>query len=86
MKVKNVGSNMTELQLGYNTFVLFSYETPVAACWEGVWFKTEEWYSKTTTKHVNKWLEGIKAQTKPQEFFNSLIGEGVRMAGSGSTN
>jgi len=31
MKIKPVGSNMTELQLD-DVHVLFSYETPVAAC------------------------------------------------------
>ncbi len=77
MKVKNVGSNMTELQLNNGTSVLFSYETPVAAYVSfgniDGWFKTEQWYSVTTSKHVNKWLEGIKAQTRPQEFFNTLV-------------
>ena len=73
MQVKNVGSNMTELQLNCGTSVLFSYETPVAARTVDGWFKTEQWFSVTTTKQVNKWLEGIKAQTRPQEFFNTLV-------------
>ncbi len=75
MKVKNVGSNMTELQLNNGTSVLFSYETPVAAGTVDGWFKTEQWYSTTTTKHINKWLEGITPQTRSQEFFNNLVAD-----------
>ena len=75
MKILDVGSNMTELQLNSGTSVLFSYSTPVACSTVDGWFKTEQWYSTTTTKHVNKWLEGIKAQTKPQEFFNDLVAD-----------
>jgi len=73
MQIKNIGSNMTELRLNCGTSVLFSYETPVACNTTDGWFKTEQWFSVTTTKHVNKWLEGIKAQTRPQEFFNTLV-------------
>ena len=75
MKILDVGSNMTELQQNNGTSVLFSYSTPVACSTVDGWFKTEQWYSTTTTKHVNKWLEGIKAQTKPQEFFNDLVAD-----------
>jgi hypothetical protein len=80
MKILDVGSNMTELQLNNGTSVLFSYSTPVACSTVDGWFKTEQWYSTTTTKHVNKWLKvpksfGIKAQTKPQEFFNNLVAD-----------
>ena len=80
MKVKNVGSNMTELQLNNGTSVLFSYETPVAAkihnpFFGDHWVKTEQWYSATTTKHVNKWLEGIEAQLMSQEALNSLVAD-----------
>ena len=38
MKIKPVGSNMTELQLD-DVHVLFSYETPVAACIFGEGFE-----------------------------------------------
>ena len=72
MKVKNIGSNMTELVLG-DVVVLFSYETPVAASTEGGYIKTEEKYSSTTTKHVNKWLEGVNAKIVPQATINSLV-------------
>jgi len=72
MKVKNVGSNMTELVLG-DVVVLFSYETPVAASTDSGYVKTEEKYSPTTTKHVNKWLKGVNAKIVPQSTINSLV-------------
>lgn len=75
MKVRNVGSNMTELLVNGYT-VLFSYETPVAALTPQGYAKTSQWYSQTTTRHINKWLDGIDAVEMPQDFFNSITGEG----------
>jgi hypothetical protein len=73
MKIKPVGSNMTELQLD-DVHVLFSYETPVAACIFGKGFvRTEQWYSQTTTRHVNKWLDGVDAPEVPQAAIDALI-------------
>lgn len=73
MQVKNVGSNMTELSLTDGTVVLFSYETPVAAEWRGSLYKTEKKWSQTTTRHINKWLEGRTAQDAYQTFFDDLV-------------
>jgi hypothetical protein len=73
MKVKNVGSNMTELSLTDGTVVLFSYETPVAAEWEGEIYRTTHKWSQTTTRHINKWLEGRTAQDAYQTFFDDLV-------------
>ena len=75
MNIKKVGSNMTELKLENGTTVLFSYETPVAAGTVDGWFKTDQYYSRTTSKHINKWMESIKPQVKPQSFFDNLVGE-----------
>ena len=58
MKLYQKGSNMTELDLGFAQ-VFFSYETPVAArLTDGSLVITNQHYSQTTTKHVNKWLSG----------------------------
>jgi hypothetical protein len=68
---------MTEVQTERGT-ILFSYSTPVAACMKGVgddpvgFIKTDCRWSVTTTKHINKWLEGAKAVEMPQSFFDSL--------------
>ena len=75
MKVRNVGSNMTELVIDGCT-VLFSYETPVAAYTPTQGYvKTSQWYSQTTTRHINKWLDGVTAEEMPQEYFDSITGE-----------
>lgn len=74
MKIRNIGSNMTELWLhDGNTRVLFSYSTPVASWQAGVGcFRTAKHWSVTTSKHINKWLAGRTASEKPQEFFDDL--------------
>ena len=80
---------MTVLTLNNGTEVLFSYETPVAGfCnldlshgddytpeWHGVlFFRTEEKFSKTTTRHINKYLEGANAAVVPQDQIVNLVG------------
>ena len=73
MKLYQKGSNMTELDLGFAQ-VFFSYETPVAACLtDGTLVRTATKYSVTTTKHINKWLDGMPALTVPQERIDCLL-------------
>ena len=73
MKLKQIGSNMTELDMGFAQ-VFFSYETPVAACLtDGTLVRTDERYSVTTTKHINKWLNGCEALTVPQARIDCLL-------------
>lgn len=74
MKLKKVGSNMTELQLGHLR-VLVSYSTPVA-CQDtvnGAFYRTAKRWSNTTSKHINKWLRNARAEERPQEFFDGLL-------------
>lgn len=66
MKLKQIASNMTEIELEYNTktgfnHVLFSYNTPVAAIdiVHNRAIKTNKYWSKTTTKHINKYLSPL---------------------------
>jgi hypothetical protein len=73
MKLKQIGSNMTELDMGFAQ-VFFSYETPVAArLTDGSLVRTAERYSVTTTKHINKWLDGCDALTVPQDRIDCLL-------------
>ena len=73
MKLKPIGSNQTELRIN-GACVLFSYETPVAAHVTGVgFFRTSQHHTKTTSRHINAWLDGINAETKPPEFFDGLV-------------
>lgn len=74
MKVKNIGSNTTEVDAKVGT-ILISYGTPVAARMSdgsGPYRTAKKW-SQTTSKHINKWLAGSNAEEKPQEFFDNLI-------------
>ena len=61
MKLKQIGSNMTVLDMGFAQ-VFFSYETPVAACLtDGTLVRTDERYSVyhyQTHQQVAQWLRG----------------------------
>ena len=54
MKLNPIKSNMTELELN-GKVILFSYKTPVAMCDYSNIYKTDRFYSQTTTKHINQW-------------------------------
>ncbi len=80
LKIHQLGSNMVELELG-DTWILFSYSTPVAARVPGEgWFRTEKFHSMTTSRHINKWLGGREAATMPQEFFDGLADQSREVA------
>ena len=74
MKLKPIASNMTELDTE-KAAILFSYSTPVACCMkDGTGFyRTSKKWSVTTTRHINKWLNGAAAQERDQAFFDALI-------------
>lgn len=73
MKLKQIGSNMTELDMGFAQ-VFFSYETPVAArLTDGSLVQSAERYSLTTAKHIYKWLNGCDALTVPQDRIDCLL-------------
>ena len=77
MLLKNQGSNQSELVLDNGSHILFSYETPVAVSTVDGLFVTDQWYSSTTTKHINKWCEGITRTTVPQANILSIaLGQG----------
>lgn len=55
--------------------VLFSYSTPVA-CFDKHTYsfsRTAKRWSMTTTRHINKWLDGASAVEKPQDYFDNLL-------------
>lgn len=75
MKVRaySIGSNMTEALIGDNRF-LISYHTPVAAyIADKGWFRTSRKWSSTTSKHINKWLQGVSAQEIPQTDLEAML-------------
>jgi hypothetical protein len=73
MRIKPIASNMTELVLNDGTQVLFSYETPVACKLNHNYYRTSYKWSKTTSRHINKWLDGVQAIQADQGFFNDLV-------------
>jgi hypothetical protein len=74
MKINPIGSNVTEVETEKAT-ILFSYRTPVAACMhDGSGFiRTSKQWSVTTSKHINKWLDGAKAQEVDQAILDGLV-------------
>lgn len=74
MKVTPVASNMTEINTD-KVRVLVSYETPVAYQDKetGLFYKTEKKWSVTTSRHINKWLDGQEAKEICQFFLDKLL-------------
>lgn len=73
MNLKQAGSNQTILNLNADTQIFFSYETPVAGLINGELVKTEKYFSGTTSRHINRYLDGRTATEKPQSFFNEML-------------
>ena len=76
MKLFPIATNQTEVETA-DARIFFSYRTPVAAYIFGRGFvRTENFYSTTTSRHINKWI-GVDSKTDttekvPQDFLNSL--------------
>jgi hypothetical protein len=73
MKIKLLAANQTEVVTKLGT-VFVSYQTPVAICMnDDTCYRTEHKWSVTTTRHINKWLDGRECGTKPQSFFDEVL-------------
>lgn len=74
MKLKPLAANMTELHTASGAVILFSYQTPVAAqLAAGGFVRTAKRWSVTTSRHINKWLDGAKAREVPQEELDGMV-------------
>ncbi len=74
MKLNQQGSNMTEIVTNAGKRILFSYETPVAGWCEQGAFRTEDKFSVTTSKHINKYLGGKDVgRVVPQAWIEGLV-------------
>ena len=73
MKLRQIASNMTQLDLNNGYQVLFSYQTPVACLSDNGYYRTSTKWSSTTSRHINKWLEGVKYEVQPQNWFDKAI-------------
>ena len=73
MQLTPIASNMTEVETS-EARILFSYRTPVAAYVFGEGFvKTDKWWSVTTSRHINKWLDGGTPKEVAQTYLDKLV-------------
>lgn len=77
MKLKLLGTNRTEIHVissdGYDV-VFFSYDTPVAARINGMFYMTSKKWNQTTAKHIKEWLGGSPVM-QSQRWFDALLDE-----------
>ena len=75
MKLNNFASNQTQIELKDGTVILFSYKTPVAAFVPGTGYvRTKTQYSRTTSKHINKWVRAAVCGAVDQSYLDNLVG------------
>ena len=75
MKINKTGNSTTEITLNSGTVVLVSYSTAVACkTASGERFKTEAKWSVTTSKHITQFFGSKDIETKPQSYFDELLG------------
>ena len=72
MQLTPIATNMTEIETS-EARILFSYRTPVAAYIFGEGYvKTDQFWSVTTSRHINKW--GAKdGKEVPQARLDNLV-------------
>ena len=74
MRLNPIRANMNELVITHTRKILFSYSTPVAGYDEEGAFRTEEFFSRTTTSHINQYLlDKDNGRVVPQEYIESLL-------------
>ena len=74
MKLKQIGTNQTELTTKEGNQLFFSYETLVAVRTESTVYVTEVKYSNTTTKHIIKWKENLNFENVSQNQLEEVFG------------
>jgi hypothetical protein len=80
MKLNIIAPNQTEIHLNERladsskkAVFFFSYSTPVAAKIGVKYYRCEDKFSTTTTRHTNAWLEGVQCEVKPQSWFEKAL-------------
>ena len=74
MKIKRLGASKTLLALPSGSEIFYSYNTPVACKVSGEFYKTKEYFSRTTSKHITQYLNGRYAHPVEQSFINQIVG------------
>ncbi len=71
MKLTPIAANQNEVSFNNGTQIFFSYKTPVAAYLpEKGYVRTSKFWSVTTSRHINKWLQGV---TNVDEIDQSIL-------------
>ena len=74
MKIRQLGSNQTLLITSEGEEFFFSYQTCVAGYTPGEgYFKTSTKFSRTTSKHINQYLEGVNATIVEQSDIETAL-------------
>lgn len=77
MELKRIkGTNATQIRMSNGVTVLYSYSTPVALCIGHTYYRTNKRWSVTTSKHINKWLDGVNAISVDQAALETIISTG----------
>jgi hypothetical protein len=70
-RINNTTATLVDMDDGKT--ILFSYSTPVACFIPGVgYYRTNKYWSRTTTKHINKWIIG-KSNTIEQSALDMMV-------------
>ena len=79
MQLQSFAVNRTLLSFDDGTEIYFSYETPVAGYSNKLGYvKTNQWYSSTTTRHINSYLATCGALSKHSEVSQDTINNLIR--------
>ena len=71
MKLTPIAANQNEVSFNNGTQIFFSYKTPVAAYLpEKGYVRTSKFWSVTTSRHINKWLQGV---TNVEEIDQTIL-------------
>ena len=79
MKLQQIAANRTVVTFPNYTEVFFSYNTPVAGYSPDLGYvRTNKWYSSTTTRHINKYLNfsnlsEVNITEVDQEVIDNLV-------------
>ncbi len=70
MMLRQLGLYAQELETGPFTFLL-SHSVPVAYkdSRTTLAYRTDAWYSKATSAHLNKWLKGVRHAIVPHDLI-----------------
>ena len=74
MKLERLGTSKSLLTLSSGSEIFYSYNTPVACKVSGEFYKTNEYYSRTTSKHITQYLNGRYAHSVDQSFIYQILG------------